>query len=311
MIDVTHFPTNLICIEGPDLSGKTTLYNNIHKMSGFKWNIQDRSFLSMICYARQYGRDLTSHRIGLHRELTNLNNRLIVLLPSRETLLKRLKIRGDEFQDTESIIDLRDIFEDEVALIDGLPNVLVCRDELIDTAEAIKWLESIEMRTISQVGQFARDFIKESPTDSETLDVDLLLSPLERFSKVLQHPREGAYYHEIVEKVWKVINDELCGRNPYNLRQSLDSRRFYYSSSSCLSSVHFLVKGGWLQGLATLRSTDVDRNASIDLRFLCHLMTYISRRFDWSVDRIDLRVRFNCAHVRKDLSEWNKDTDVE
>ena len=40
-------PINQIILEGPDLSGKTTLYNSIHKLTGNKWNIQDRRNASL------------------------------------------------------------------------------------------------------------------------------------------------------------------------------------------------------------------------------------------------------------------------
>ena len=39
-----------ISIEGPDCSGKTTLYNNLHKQINFKYNIQDRSWYYVIMF---------------------------------------------------------------------------------------------------------------------------------------------------------------------------------------------------------------------------------------------------------------------
>ena len=68
------FPISKIVLEGCDLSGKTSLYNSIHKGSGFRWNIEDRSTLSMCIYANQYGRDDYYHRKNLALELSNLNN---------------------------------------------------------------------------------------------------------------------------------------------------------------------------------------------------------------------------------------------
>ena len=97
-------PVNYILLEGTDLSGKTTLYNNIHRSTGFEWNIQDRSALSMLCYARQYGRDPARWRDQLREEINNLNNKHIVLMPDEATILQRLAERGDEFQDSKSII---------------------------------------------------------------------------------------------------------------------------------------------------------------------------------------------------------------
>ena len=47
---------NTVTIEGPDLSGKSTLYEALHEVTNFRWNIQDRSEFSMLCYAILYGR---------------------------------------------------------------------------------------------------------------------------------------------------------------------------------------------------------------------------------------------------------------
>ena len=70
-----RFPTNYLILEGPDLSGKTTFYANLHRASGYKWNIQDRSCMSMLIHARQYGRDSAVYEENFKLELLNLNNR--------------------------------------------------------------------------------------------------------------------------------------------------------------------------------------------------------------------------------------------
>ena len=51
---MVKFPIEKIIIEGPDLAGKTTLYDKMHKISKYRWNIQDRSALSMLIYAKMY-----------------------------------------------------------------------------------------------------------------------------------------------------------------------------------------------------------------------------------------------------------------
>ena len=114
-----NFPTFQLILEGPDLVGKTTLYNKIHAMNGFKWNIQDRSTLSMLCYARLYGRDVELYRSRLDNELNNLNNRMIILLPPFEILEERYHQRGDEIQDLTSLKKLYEIFSEEAKLIHG------------------------------------------------------------------------------------------------------------------------------------------------------------------------------------------------
>ena len=72
-----------VTIEGPDLAGKTTLYTMLHAKSGYKWNIQDRSVLSMLCYSIFYNRDdVEVWRARLDDAVNNLNNRIVVLSPS-------------------------------------------------------------------------------------------------------------------------------------------------------------------------------------------------------------------------------------
>ena len=95
------FPISKIVLEGCDLSGKTSLYDSIHKGSGFRWNIEDRSTLSMCIYANQYGRDDYYHRKNLELELSNLNNHMVLLHPDLDVIHNRYLDRGDEFQDEE------------------------------------------------------------------------------------------------------------------------------------------------------------------------------------------------------------------
>ena len=308
------FPTNIVTIEGPDLSGKTTLYRGIHKKTGFRWNIQDRSFLSMLCYARQFKRSEKSHRVGLQRELFNLNNRIIVVLPPLETLQERWAHRGDDFQNQKSLINLWQIFSEESRRIQNFSNVLIIKEPLSQTKmieKCIDFIESFEQQNVISVGSCVRDSIVASHNKSGTINLHLRLNKNEDYSSIENHSREGKYYQQISNDVVKIISQEIAGENIYNRPQQADSRRFYYSSSSCISSIHFIVSDEYLKVLSILRSTDVDRNASIDLKFLCHLSTHIAQKYKWPIDNIDLNVRFNCAHVRNDLPAWDKNEEKE
>ena len=308
------FPTNIITIEGPDLSGKTTLYQGIHKKTKFKWNIQDRSFLSMLCYAKLYGRPQEEHRKGLEREIHNLNNRIIVVLPPLSALQERLKKRGDDFQDSQSIVKLWSIFSEEAEIIQDYPNVAVIRSLLSPSAmvdKCVDFVQRVEAVTSSVAGKNFKKAIHANRSDSATLDARLVISSNEDHSMIMNHPREGAYYRQILNDTCEIIEKEKSGDNPYNTPQTNQSRRFYYSSSSCISGIHFLVRDNVLVVLASLRSTDVDRNASIDTNFLCHLSICIAKKLDCRINKIELNARLNCAHVRKDLPAWNKQEEEE
>ena len=75
------FDLKTVVLEGVDCSGKTTAFRNIHKLTGFKWNIHDRSTLSMLCYAVMYNRDVAHWRGLLQEEINDLNNVVGIMMP--------------------------------------------------------------------------------------------------------------------------------------------------------------------------------------------------------------------------------------
>mgnify|MGYP003666767751 FL=1 len=104
-------PINYIFLEGSDLSGKTTFYENIHNASKYRWNIQDRSALSMLVHAKYYGRDTFRHVEQLRSELYNLNNIMIILIPDWDIIAKRFNSRGDPIQNITSLKKLYTLFQ--------------------------------------------------------------------------------------------------------------------------------------------------------------------------------------------------------
>ena len=115
------FPTQRLILEGPDLSGKTTLYNMIHKATGFRWNIQDRSSLSMVVFAKFYEREAFDLVESLKSELYNLNNRFVILLPDWHLISKRYASRGDELHNLVSLKKTYDLFSEAVDEFENYP----------------------------------------------------------------------------------------------------------------------------------------------------------------------------------------------
>jgi len=257
-----------------------------------------------------YGRDEEGPREGMRKELMNLNNRYVIVIPPIDILQKRLETRGDEFQDKDSLVRLWKIFIEESRALADYPNVLVITKPLHEAEMAdvcLDFLEKFESMTPIEVGRMARDVVKATKNGEEVLELELQVDPNEDLSDVMLHPRESHYYKNIYQKCNKIIQDEMLGLNPYNLAQELTSRRFYYNDSTCISTIHFLLRDKQLKVLATLRSTDMDRNASIDLKFLCYLAGQINRSQRFGAKKIVLQTRFNSAHIRRDLPSWNKD----
>jgi len=298
------FPTKYMILEGPDLSGKTTLYNELHAQTKYRWNIQDRSALSMLCYARLYKRNVEEYRQKLQDEINDLNNRLVVLLPPRKVLKERYTLRGDEIQDSKSLDLLYDIFVEESKIIHPRPNVMVLMDD--DDLESLvtavfEWSVCLENSDPYHVGEIVRDSVKGSSRDEEVIKASFFVGHDSCDYSIMSHDLEGEYYTKIYDSVMKTIEDEYLGKNSYNLPQTKNSRRFIFHSDTCIASIHFLPRGDRMRVMTTLRSTDVIRNASIDLQFLSMLSIEVNKKFEWNCSEVILDVNFNSAHIRKDL----------
>jgi tRNA uridine 5-carbamoylmethylation protein Kti12 len=300
---MTKLPIRYIIVEGPDCAGKTSFCASLNKAVGFVRNIRDRSYLSTLCYARLYSRDCVEQlRNELREELCDANNYLIVLMPPRNVILDRLRSRGDEFQDDVSIMRLYNIFSEEVEKIANLPNVLVIKSEMSsqDLASlAAKNIAVYESFTPSLVGSLMRMWADMSSNEEVQFRLRINVPIDHRDDEVMEDPHEKEYYSDILKTCSSIIDAEVAGRNPYGSPQELDSRRFYYSSNSCISSIHFLPRAGKLKVICTLRSTDAVKNGGIDLRFLAHLSAEIPRWHAWHPEEITLDVNYNSLHIRR------------
>ena len=302
-----NFNVERLILEGPDLSGKTSLYDLIHKKTQFKWNIQDRSSLSMVCYAIQYNRDPKFHRQMMYKELSNLNNRMIILFPELDVLIERYKSRGDSIQTLDSLKKLYSIFDSEIKKIQGLPNVFVFSESLnpSDLARvSVAWVQSSEVASAEHIGnEFIKKFVSSYGEDKDhrvTLTTEGMIKSRYEDS-ILDNDLEGEDYRHILSDFEKIVKDEFAGNNEYNLPQTISSRRFYYSSRSCISSLHFKVRKKKLFFLCTLRSTDVIKNASIDLAFLEFLVHKMGSSYFSNCEEYQMDVNINSAHIRCDL----------
>ena len=138
-----------VCLEGPDLSGKTSLYRDLHRMSGFRWNIQDRAEVSMMVFSKFYERgdfDRWSH--SLSDRLKDMNHRYILLLPSLDLLRDRYWSRGDEIHTLDTLLATYDMFESCFKDLESHPNVLLLRVNHSNQNEiaqiAYQWLKNGE-----------------------------------------------------------------------------------------------------------------------------------------------------------------------
>ena len=288
-----------ICLEGPDCSGKTTMFNKLHELTSFKYNIQDRSCLSMFAYSIMYDReDKDFWKEKLHSELKRLETLYVVMIPSEEVLIKRINKRGDDHQDAESIKLLRKYFYNVAKFsLYTLPNVILLEDEGVDSnAEAIlSRLNSLnEMKGCELIKQLVMNSGK-----NELIDVRCI----ERVNRtaldysVLDFPEEKDYYHGIEEKIKTKLMKEFMGLNSVREPQKHESRRFVYSDDSCISFIHFLFRDEKLNVSATLRSSNVMKTLWADYEFLKILSCRVADELELRNIPIDLIVNIRSAHI--------------
>ena len=294
-----------VCIEGPDLSGKTSLYRDLHKMSNFRWNIQDRAEVSMLAFSNFYKRgDAQRWKDSLSDRLKDMNHRYILMLPSRELLTSRYYDRGDEIHTLESLSATYDIFESTFQKLADHPNVLFVNVTYENQASVAKtvfdWLKESEEEDLcglsNRIVQVAEYFNNEAVGVQVQYDLDEDYTDAD--PSVLTYELEAEYYQGIRSQFIRKITKEIAGENEYRSAQNpLTTRRFVYAHDSCISLVNCLIRGGVMNVFVCLRSSNTRDTLSYDLRFIANLISEAETFIDADITRRVLNVQIHSAHI--------------
>ena len=295
-------PINQILLEGPDLSGKTTLYEKIHNLTGYRWNIQDRSTLSMLVHAKHYNREEFNYVENLNSELNNLNNFMIILLPSWEVISKRFAERGDPIQNLSSLKKLYDLFAAASEELQYLPNVCVIRQEASDfiIKSLIGDLITFETKSLQDLSGL---FLQAASTSSTSEKIGLTVTSYDsgHFKDVnmehLKYEKEKVYYDRIKRSLIKKIDNELHGVNEYSREEDVTSRRFIYTSDTCISLAHFLIRDNMLDCKFFLRSSDVKCTLPYDLNFIKYLCKEVYNFLNLEGHTAKINIIINSGHI--------------
>tara|TARA_B100000900_G_C20581646_1_gene717798 strand:- start:400 stop:1335 length:936 start_codon:yes stop_codon:yes gene_type:complete len=300
-------PVNQILIEGPDLSGKTSLYSHIHKLTDYRWNIQDRSALSMLVHAKFYNRDTFNHVENLNSELNNLNNFMMILLPDWSVISKRFADRGDEIQSLTSLRKIYLIFQEAAKELELLPNVCVIRQEVDDyiAKSLVADLIKFETRNFYNLSKL---FLQAAHASKEKEKIGLSLTSYDSgtFSGIntdyLNYEKEKVYYSQIRETLIKKIDDELHGINEYFREEDVSSRRFIYTSDTCISLAHFMIRKQMLDCKFFLRSSNVKDTLTYDLNFIKYLCKEVYNFLKLENHTVKISVTINSAHILSNMN---------
>lgn len=295
-------PINYIFLEGPDLSGKTTFYENIHKSSDYRWNIQDRSALSMLVHAKYYGRNTFRHVEQLRRELYNLNNVIIILMPTWHEVARRFNLRGDPIQNITSLKKIYDLFAEAADELSALPNVIkisgVADDQVVKYT--VRKLIEYENATSKDIQKNCVNAACSKP-DNEVIGLNFNLFDDGKFEDVdegdLLYDKEVEYYDSIITDIKDKIKNEISGNNKHNKKESLQSRRFIYSSDTCISTAHFLLREKSLDCKFFLRSSNVKDTLYYDINFLKHMTSVVYKELNVQDAFCRMNFVINSGHI--------------
>ena len=293
---MVKFPIEKIIIEGPDLAGKTTLFNKMHAISKFRWNIQDRSALSMLVYAKMYGRD-TFHLVeNLKKELFNLNNQIVLLLPPFEVLAKRFQQRGDPIQNLATLRKLHKLFTDFANEYMHLPNVTIVMKEIDDRSYSSIVGYFLKKEKYTDIHNFPTECISAADTQEIKEVVGLRFTYFDdgQFTDVkpelLEYEGEKEYYLKIREKLhYKMMQNHSNG-------QDASSRRIIYNDDSCISLAHFLIRDQMFDAKFFLRSSNVKDTLKYDINFIHFLTSQVYQHYHCK-QPVKIEVTLNSAHI--------------
>ena len=296
-----RFPTKNLFIEGPDCSGKTTLVKKIHEITEYKWHVHDRSQISRKIFKEMYGRNLPFSDSDLSMEVSDLNNRYILLVPDPDLILERFKERGDEIHSSKSIIDVWSRFSEASEKYFSFPNVLVyySGDANAVSVNAAASINLVESSCLKSVSDYVKEFVKS--TDSlESYPLQFTLFDDGEFEEAsvncMDYDLETEYYQEIYERFHNKIKRELSGQNEYNRKESFSSRRFVYADDRCISFIQCAIRERQMDFNVVIRSSDVENTFEHDLKFLYYLASTCYSVFEEHCDSVRMRFNLNSAH---------------
>lgn len=294
-----NFNLRTVLLEGPDCAGKTSAYREIHRHTKFRWNIHDRSTLSMLCYAIQYKRDVEIWQKLLREELSDLNNVMVVLMPPLRVVLERLMQRGDEYQTVDSIVNLYNIFEREVQKIQNYPNVIVYRAITRDYAPLAKIILDYESKSYNDIANAIETHAAASKS-KEQINVRVSWSD-NKFDAIdnekLTFEKEVDYYNSTRLSFIKKIRNELDGLNEYNTPQSEMSRRFILAQDTCISFAQALYRDSEIHLNIVCRSSEVETTFKHDIHFLADLGRVIKSELGVFITNVHYTVTLGSAHI--------------
>jgi len=305
-----------VCIDGVDCSGKTTLWNAIHKATSYRWKLEDRSFVTMVVYAKLHGRKKTvDYERQLINDLSNLNHKYVIIDPSWEVVESRFKQRGDDLHDYEAMKKIHALYHEVAEKVSKFPNVLVLsgEEDVSDAAQKVNsWILEQDTCNLEKLTRMIQDraraaeggevsplrfsFVEDGnfpENDPRILDVEYVRNNFPAIK-----PATVVEFNKMVEDMMTTVDKELRGENMYNLPQTLSSRRFIFTQDACVSFIQAMFRDGLLKFYVACRSSHVIDVFPADIRLMYYMCSLVHKKLGLSSStRALFEFSLNSAHV--------------
>jgi len=307
-----------VCIDGVDCSGKTTLWNELHKISDYRWKLEDRSFVTMTVYARHHKRTKShDYYRQLITDLSNLNHKYVLLHPSWDIIEERFNKRGDPLHSLDALKAIHKIYGDIVNEVREFPNVLILdgtgtpEQVALQTHEWILSQDGTDLNGLvsligrrcdaapcREVSPLRFSFIEEGTFpqhEPEILDPNWVVQHFPRVKPATVHE-----FQDMVRAFEETLADELAGRNIYGRPEGPGSRRWVFTQQACVSFIQVMLRDNMLKFYVTCRSSHVHDVFPADIRLMYHMAYIAAQKLKpWVNDRTRIFFDFtlNSAHT--------------
>ena len=174
------------------------------------------------------------------------------------------------------------------------------KDTLSFADQIIKEIIGTEISSPTSIADYINQFAAACK-DLEASHINLTMYDDGDFKyvnkNVLNYKPEQEYYANITEKVLGKISNELTGKNKYNKKEDIKSRRFVYGSDTCISFSQFTIRNNILDCHFVFRSSNTKDTLTYDIQFLYYLCSMVYRQLGLCNMNCRIRINFNSAHI--------------
>jgi len=283
-----------VFIEGPDCSGKTTVINKIHRHTNYRYHMFDRSRMSQFIFSWMYERHRKEYSILYKEEREDLSNFYVVLLPDIEEVKRRFEKRGDEIHDEAGIEKVYNEFKKHVERSASQPNIVVIKSNKNQWVDVLGAIENYEKKKeFNVIKHLVYNRHEKEATNIRLTEVGKI-ADLKKDTECMKFKKEKEYYESIERDFIQKFIDEVSGLNEYSRKEQFDSRRFIYTSDTCISSIHAYAREDTLYFNAYMRSSNVDQ-VKHDYNFIKNMLFVFRNLFAGTFQEYFNYYKFNLA----------------